>query len=105
MLVPGLKTTLIVSVPVAGRLRVDVEHVVDAVDLLLDRRGDGLGDAPPPRRRGRSRVMLTVGGAISGYSAIGRPRCAMSADDRQDDRQDRREDRPVDEEVRQAHTA
>jgi hypothetical protein len=27
--------------PVAGRLRVDVEHVVDAVDLELERRGDG----------------------------------------------------------------
>src|SRR5262249_40776864 len=29
---------------VAGRLRVDVEHVVDAVDLELERRGDGGGD-------------------------------------------------------------
>ena len=29
---------------VAGRLRGHVQHVVDAVDLLLDRRGDGLGD-------------------------------------------------------------
>ena len=30
--------------PVAGRLRDDVEHVVDAVDLLLDRRRDRFGD-------------------------------------------------------------
>ena len=29
---------------VAGRLRRHVEHVLDAVDLLLERRGDGVGD-------------------------------------------------------------
>ena len=42
MLVPGLNTTLIDERAVAGRLRHHVEHVVDAVDLLLDRRGHGL---------------------------------------------------------------
>ena len=52
MFVPGLNTTLIESRPSPGRLRDDVEHVVDAVDLLLDRRRDGLGDD----LRGRSRV-------------------------------------------------
>ena len=47
--------------------------------------------------------MLTVGGAISGYSAIGSAQLRDGADDQNDDRQDRGEDRPVDEEVREAH--
>ena len=40
---------------VADRLRGDVQHVVDAVHLLLDRCRDGLRRAPRPRRRDRWR--------------------------------------------------
>ena len=40
----GLEDDVDRQPPVAGRLRDDVEHVVDAVDLLLDRRGDRVGD-------------------------------------------------------------
>ena len=43
-LVPGLNTTSIDSCPSPVDCDVDVEHVVDAVDLLLDRRRHGLGE-------------------------------------------------------------
>ena len=49
--------------------------------------------------------MLTVGGAISGYSEIGSARFDQRAGDGDDDRQHRREDRPIDEEVGEAHGA
>ena len=41
---------------VRGGLRRHVEHVLDAVDLLLERRRDGLGRAPAGWRRDRSRA-------------------------------------------------
>ena len=56
---------------VGGRLREHVEHALDAVHLLLERRRDGLGDDlrvgagdMPPRT-------TTVGGTTPGYSLIG----------------------------------
>ncbi len=77
-----------------------VEHVVDAVDFLLDRRGDGLG-----HRLGR-------GAGIAGGDRHGRRddvgilrdrqrQIGDRADDRDDDRDDRREDRARDEETRE----
>ena len=39
----------------AGRGRAHVEHLLDAVDLLLERRGHGGGDALAPTRRDRWR--------------------------------------------------
>ena len=70
---PGLEDNVDRQPPVAGRLRHDVEHVVDAIHLLLNRCGDCLGDDLCRRTR-VGRAMFTVGGAISGYSAIGRNR-------------------------------
>ncbi len=41
---PSLKVIVKVVRAVVGALRRHVHHVLDAVDLLLDRRGHGLGD-------------------------------------------------------------
>ena len=62
---------------VAGRLRNHVDHVVDAVDLLLDRRRDRLAKSPRRTRRRKVAFTTTVGGAISGYSVIGSARNEM----------------------------
>ena len=79
-----------------------VEHVLDAVDLLLQRRRDGGGD----RLRIRSRIArpnhdgrrCDVGILRDRQSGIG-----DAADDQEERRQDRCEDRPIDEEVGEAH--
>jgi hypothetical protein len=47
--------------------------------------------------------MLTVGGAISGYSAIGRKAQRDHSEDRDDHRDDGRKDGPVNEEMTEAH--
>ena len=89
---------------VAGRLRRHIEHVVDAVDLLLERGchglghdlGRGAGIARGDRDRGRGDV------GILGHrqAEIGhRP------DQRDDDGDNGGEDRPVDEEMRDVHLA
>ena len=99
---PRLEDDVDRQLPVARRLRVDVEHVVDAVDLLLDRRGDGFGDD------------LGRGAGIGGVNADGRRRDLGifgdrqeaqrdQSEDRDDHRDDGREDRPVDEEMCEAH--
>ena len=56
------------QIAVRGRLAAHVEHVLDAVDLLLERGCDGIAD---DLRRAPGYVALTtmVGGAISGYCA------------------------------------
>ena len=88
--------------PVAGRLRRLVEHVVDAVDLLLDRSSDRVGD-----RLGRR-------AGIVGADRHGRrhdlrelrdrqPDIGEGADDRDDDRDDAGKDRAPDEEVAELH--
>ena len=60
--------------PVGRALRRHVEHVLDAVDLLLDRRRDGLGD-DLGRRAGIATPCTTiVGGTTSGYCATGSER-------------------------------
>ena len=87
---------------VPGRVRRDVEHVLDAVDLLLERSshrcGDDVGARPgilaadPDHRRGDVRKLRD-------RHSPERHR----ADDDEDDRNDGGEDRPVDEEVGEAH--
>ena len=89
---------------VGGRLREHVEHVLDAVDLLLERRGDGLGDdlrigarigrAHDHRRRHDLRILA---------DRQLEEREGAGDDDHQ--RQHGREDRPVDEEAREVHGA
>ncbi len=87
-------------VAVVGALRRHVQHVLDAVDLLLDRRGHGVGHG------------LGVGAGIVGRHLDGRRRDVRVLRDRQreqgdaaaqrdDDRQHRGEDRPVDEKARE----
>ena len=87
--------------PAVGcRLREHVEHVLDAVDLLLERRGHRLGDDP--------RVRARIGGAhddcrrhdlrvLADRQLEERQRAGH--DDHQ--RQHGREDRPIDEELRE----
>ncbi len=89
-------------VAVVGRQRRHVEHVVDAVDLLLDRRRDGGGH--------RLGVGARIGGA-DGHRrrhdlGILRDRQRLvgdEAEDQEDDRRDGREDRSVDEEMGETH--
>ncbi len=99
---PGLEHDADRQRAVAGRLRDHVEHVVDAVDLLLDRRRDRLGDH------------LGGGARISGVHRHGRGRDLGElgyrqrperdeADQRHDDRHHARENRPVDEEMGKSH--
>jgi hypothetical protein len=66
------------QVPVARALRRHVEHVLDAIDLLLDRRRHRSPRPPSRSRRGSSPVTWIVGGAISGYCAIGSVHSAMA---------------------------
>jgi len=91
-LVPGLKTTLIESAPFAGRCEDHVEHVVDAVDLLLDRRRDRLGDHLGGGARigggGQSRSAARISGNFGDRQ---RPKRDV-ADQRHDDRHDARKD-------------
>ena len=91
-------------VAVAGRLRRHVEHVVDAVDLLLDGSRNGLGHdlgggsrilrGDRDRRRRDVRILRDRQGEIGD-----------AADQRDDDGDDGGEDRPVDEEMRDVHIA
>ena len=85
---------------VVGALRRHVHHVLDAVDLLLDGRGHGVGDH------------LGVGAGIDGGHLDRRRRDLRVLRDRQrehgdaaaqrdDDRQHRGGDRPIDEELRE----
>ena len=85
---------------VVGALRRHVHHVLDAVDLLLDRRGHGVGHH------------LGVGAGVVGRDLDGRRRDLGVLGHRQreerdapgqrdDDGQHRGEDRPVDEEARE----
>ena len=87
---------------VARRIGGHVEHVLDTIDLLLDRRRDGGGDR------------LGVGARIDGGDDDGRWRdlgilrdrklgVGDGADQQKHDRQHRCEDRPVDEEMGEAH--
>src|SRR5437764_13835981 len=90
-------------VAVARALRRHLDHVLNAIDLLLD------------RRRNRFRYHLRVGAGIGGRDLdrwwrnvrILRNRKRRKrdhADERDDDTDDARKDRPVDEEVRKVHS-
>src|SRR5437879_2290087 len=90
-------------VAVARALRRHVEHVLNAIDLLLD------------RRRNRFRYHLRVGAGIGGRDLdrwwrnvrILRNRKRRKrdhADERDDDADDAGKDRPVDKEVRKIHS-
>ena len=95
--VPSAKVTVSVMRAVGGRLREHVEHALDAVDLLLERRRHGLGDdlrvgagidrAHDDRRRHDARIF-----------ADRQPEQRERAGDDDQERQHGREDRPVDEE-------
>jgi hypothetical protein len=50
-----------------------VDHVVHAVDLLLQRRGHGLLHADRIGARCRWRRTSTMGGVMLGYCSVGRP--------------------------------
>src|SRR5262249_2369670 len=87
---------------VAGRLRHHVDHVIDAINLLLDWRRDSLRDDL------RRRTSETGVHRYGGRSNLGKFRDRQGAkgdiaNERQDDRDDAGEDRPVNEEVRKAH--
>ena len=94
----GLEHDVDRQTAVTGRLRLDVEHVVDAVDLELDRRGhrfgDHLGGCAGIGRGdvdGRRRDL--------GIFRHGKPALGDEAHDHDDDREHRCEDRPIDEEM------
>ena len=87
---------------VADRLRGDVKHVVDAVHLLLDRRGDGLSQHLG-RCAGIGRADADRGRRDLGILGDRQRALYENARDGDDDRQHSSEDRPVDEEVREAH--
>ena len=88
--------------PVGGRVRGHVEHVLDAVDLLLDRRDHGRGDDVGAGAR-------ILAGDVDDRRRdlrILRDRQAEErhrAEDHEHDRDHRGKDRPVDEEMRQTH--
>jgi hypothetical protein len=87
---------------VSGRVRGHVDHVLDAIDLLLEGSNDGVGDnvcarpgkltADPHHRRRDLRIL-----------GDRQPPDGHRADDDEDDRHDRGEDGSVDEEVGEAH--
>ena len=74
-----------------------VEHPLDAVDRLLERRRDAGLDCLGVRRRCRTPTTVTCGGASAGYCATGIVGIAIGAGEDQDERADRGEDRPADE--------
>ena len=87
---------------VTGCVRRDVEHVLDAVDALLERRHDRGGDDV----RARARVLPAHPHQRRrdvGILREGEPRHRHCADNHEDDRYHGGEDRPVDKEVREAH--
>ena len=89
---------------VGRRLREHVEHALDAVHLLLERRGDRLGDHLRIGAGNAART-TTVGGTTPGYSLIGSLQQRQRAGDDDQQREDDREDRPGDEEGRELHCA
>ena len=84
---------------VVGALRRHVHHVLDAVDLLLDRRGDRLGDHLRAGAGVLARRPARWAARSAGYCAIGSVNEREPPGQRDHDRQHRGEDRPVDEEA------
>ena len=87
---------------VAGRLGDHVEHVVDAVDLLLERRRHGFAD-DLGGGAGIARGDLDGGRGDLGVLRDRQRDVGGQPDQDDQDRADRREDRPVDEEMGEAH--
>jgi hypothetical protein len=88
--------------PVRRRVRRHVDHVLDAVDLLLDRRHDGRGD----HLRACARILARhVDDGRRDLRILGnrKPRKRHAANDHEYDRNDRCENRTVDEEMRNSH--
>ncbi len=87
---------------VAGALAAHVQHVLHAVDLLLERRRHGLGDH---RRRGAGigRGDLDRRRRDLGILRDRQDEQRAEPDQRDEDAQHRGQDRPVDEDVGQAH--
>ena len=95
---PGGENDIDLQRTIASGLRHDIEHVVDAIDFLLDRRGNRLGD----HVRGGARKQ---GGHLHGrrrdVGKLGDRQCSKGddADQRQDDRKHSGKDRSIDEEM------
>ena len=101
-LVPMSNVTAMREAAVGGRVRRHVEHVLDAVDLLLDRSDHGGGD---DLGAGAGILALHVDDRRRDLGIL-RDRQAEerhAAENDEHDRDDRGEDRPVDEEVRDPH--
>ena len=88
--------------PVRRRVRRHVDHVLDAVDLLLDRRHHGRGDH---LRTGPRILSRHVDDGRCDLRILGNrePGERDAADDHEDDRNDRCENRTVDEKMRNPH--
>ena len=87
------------QIAVRGRLAAHVEHVLDAVDLLLERGCDGIAD-DLRRGAGIGRADNNGGRRDLGILRHRQREIGGGADQDDEDRQDRGEDRPVDEEMR-----
>ena len=83
---------------VAGAVGVVIDHPLGAVDLLLDRRGDGPGDAQGVGP-GVGRGHLDLGRGDLGILRDRQQERADPADQEHQEGRDRGEDRPADEEV------
>ena len=87
---------------VAGRVRRQVDHVLDAVDLLFDRRDHGRGDDVGAG----ARILARDGDRRRRDFRILRDRQARkrhAAEDHENDRDHGGKNRPINEEVRYAH--
>ena len=91
-----------VRLPVRGRLAVEIQHVLDAVDLLLDRGCDGVGNG----LRGSAGILRGDDHRRRHHLRIFRDRqrgVGDRADDQQHDRQHHRQDGLVDGEPAEIH--
>ncbi|MNI33592.1 hypothetical protein D3C73_875500 [compost metagenome] len=88
--------------PVRGRGRGHVDHALDAIDLLLDRRGDGLGQGLS-RGAGVGRADVDRRGGDLGILRQRQVRQGEGPDQGDEDRDHDREDRSVDEEAGDVH--
>ena len=98
----GLEHDVDGQLSIAGRLGTYVEHVVDAIHLLFDRRGDRFGND----FGGSARKRRLDGDRRRHDLRIFRDRKGLQGDrsgDRHDRRKHGRKDRSFDEEVREPH--
>ncbi len=87
------------ALAVVGALRRQIEHVLDAVHFLFDRRGDSVGHHLRARARIES-LDRDRGGSDIGILRHRQTEDRDGAEDQDHDGDHRREDRPVDEEMR-----